>query len=316
VRTQLSLALVALVAHMGAEHWQGMSAVQFLAKRYTAEAQGVALPCLLELLLLLPQESQGYPSMRPGTRRAFMAGLLQATGDALQLLTSCLSTPHTPRMRCQVRIQRQQSSDCAFHTFHTTGSAEQYTNLGTLAASLQNARAESSLSQLRDKASEFNIREDQSLSEFEPCPYSMAESMGVVDGSSQIVEAYGAWVRLSAGGAGEREDGEREDGARTLPAAELIASHPLTAATLEGLGVEETYDVAVDTCSELIRSTRIGDPERETVDPVQLPLVQVWVSVNSCTRPSCMKGDPGARTANGFQKVTCTSCGIPAITRL
>lgn len=98
--------------------------------------------------------------------------------------------------------------------------------------------------------------------------------MSVVDGSSQIVEAYGAWVRLSAGGAGEKEDG-----ARTLPAAELIASHPLTAATLEGLGVEETYDVAVDTCSELIRSTRIGDPERETVDPAQLPLVQVCASV-------------------------------------
>jgi hypothetical protein len=125
VRTQLSLALVALVAHMGAEHWQGMSAVQFLAKRYTAEAQGVALPCLLELLLLLPQESHGYPSMRPGTRRAFVAGLLQATGDALQLLASCLSTPHTPRMRCQVRTQRprqqQQSRDCVFHR---TGSAE------------------------------------------------------------------------------------------------------------------------------------------------------------------------------------------------
>jgi hypothetical protein len=47
------------------------------------------------------------------------------------------------------------------------------------------------------------------------------------------------------------------------------------AATLEALGVEETYDVAVDTCSELIRSTRMGDPEREAVDPAQLPLVQV-----------------------------------------
>jgi hypothetical protein len=245
VRTQLSLALVALVAHMGAEHWQGVSAVQFLAARYTTEPQGVALPCLLELLLLLPQvppdprtpmkklrivtyvrvgtgrqrmvlerwknptlsrrtctyvstgynldegnrrasrnglvshlppeiptvtirnfcaarlcafareitanltphccgggatqESHGYPSMRPGTRRAFVVGLLRATGDALQLLASCLSTPHTPRMR------------------------------------------------------------------------------------NQIVEAFGAWVRLSAGGAGEKEDG-----VRTLPAADLIAAHPLT----------------------------------------------------------------------------------------
>ena len=50
---------------------------------------------------------------------------------------------------------------------------------------------------------------------FERRPYSLTEAMSVVDGSSQIVEAYGAWVRLSAGGAGEKEDG-----ARTLPAAE------------------------------------------------------------------------------------------------
>jgi hypothetical protein len=64
--------------------------LQWLASRFAAEAQQSALPCLLELLLLLPQESRGYPSMFPDQRRRFLQSLLAATADAFSLLVSCM----------------------------------------------------------------------------------------------------------------------------------------------------------------------------------------------------------------------------------
>eukprot|EP00240_Pyramimonas_obovata_P002590 CAMPEP_0118943288 /NCGR_PEP_ID=MMETSP1169-20130426/38014_1 /TAXON_ID=36882 /ORGANISM="Pyramimonas obovata, Strain CCMP722" /LENGTH=723 /DNA_ID=CAMNT_0006888509 /DNA_START=206 /DNA_END=2373 /DNA_ORIENTATION=- len=228
VRTQLSLALVALVAQMPAADWDNMGQLQWLAQRFSQEAQQVALPCLLELLVLLPQESNGYPSMWPDQRRRFLQSLLSATADAFNLLVSC-----------------------------------------------------------------------------------MQMAGGAARVQAQVIEAFGAWVRLGAGRAGEKEDG-----ARTLPEPAALAQHPLTLAALAGLESEPTYDAAVDAVSELIRSTRVSDPEAEEVDPAQVPLVGILVSrvmtllprfVAASRASADLEGDHGAvdddETAKGMARL-------------
>lgn len=54
-RTQLCLALAALAAHLPAAEWGGGGAVQWLAGRMAGEPSEAALPCMLELLTVLPQ---------------------------------------------------------------------------------------------------------------------------------------------------------------------------------------------------------------------------------------------------------------------
>ena len=56
VRTQLCLAIAALAAHMPPQRWAPAgSAVAWLVQRLTKEPEQAALPCLLELLTVLPQ---------------------------------------------------------------------------------------------------------------------------------------------------------------------------------------------------------------------------------------------------------------------
>ena len=56
VRTQLCLAIAALAAHMPPERWApAAGSVAWLVQRLSAEPQQAALPCLLELLTVLPQ---------------------------------------------------------------------------------------------------------------------------------------------------------------------------------------------------------------------------------------------------------------------
>ena len=56
VRTQLCLAVAALAAHMPPQRWAPAgSAVAWLVQRLTKEPGQAALPCLLELLTVLPQ---------------------------------------------------------------------------------------------------------------------------------------------------------------------------------------------------------------------------------------------------------------------
>lgn len=54
-RTQLSLALAALAAHLPAAEWGSGGCVQWLANRMSGEPGEAALPCMLELLTVLPQ---------------------------------------------------------------------------------------------------------------------------------------------------------------------------------------------------------------------------------------------------------------------
>jgi hypothetical protein len=55
VRTQLCLAIAALAAHLPAVQWGPTGVVGWLAQRLGGEAQNVSLPCMLELLTVLPQ---------------------------------------------------------------------------------------------------------------------------------------------------------------------------------------------------------------------------------------------------------------------
>jgi transportin-3 len=60
VRTQLCLALVATVAHMPAAQWDSGGVVVWLSRRLSQHPSEVALPCMLELLTVLPQVGDSY----------------------------------------------------------------------------------------------------------------------------------------------------------------------------------------------------------------------------------------------------------------
>lgn len=55
VRTQLCLAIAALAAHLPAVQWGPQGVVGWLAQRLGSESQAISLPCMLELLTVLPQ---------------------------------------------------------------------------------------------------------------------------------------------------------------------------------------------------------------------------------------------------------------------
>ena len=55
VRTQLCLALAAFAAHVPQSHWGPGGVVQWFAGRLGGEPQQVAVPCMLELLTVVPQ---------------------------------------------------------------------------------------------------------------------------------------------------------------------------------------------------------------------------------------------------------------------
>ncbi|KAI7846036.1 hypothetical protein COHA_000403 [Chlorella ohadii] len=101
VRTQLCLAIAALAAHLPAVQWGQQGVVGWLAQRLGGEAQTVSLPCMLELLTVLPQEASSYqPAVRPERRRQVQDEMLAYAPQALQILASCLTAP-LPRAREQ-----------------------------------------------------------------------------------------------------------------------------------------------------------------------------------------------------------------------
>lgn len=100
--------------------------------------------------------------------------------------------------------------------------------------------------------------------------------------STQVLEAFGPWVRLSQG----VNDGALTSDPQVAPS--VLAQHPLTAAALEGLtydGDIEIFDAAVDAVSELVRCTIQGDPENPEVDPRAAPLASVLVPMIMKHRP-------------------------------
>ncbi|KAL3676845.1 hypothetical protein R1sor_026793 [Riccia sorocarpa] len=100
VRTQLCMGMVALAIHMSPEEWGSGGVVQWFGKEVGSQVE--AIPCLLELMTVLPQEAQSYKiSVRPERRRQFQRELVESVQDAFSLLTSCLRDG-APQLREQV----------------------------------------------------------------------------------------------------------------------------------------------------------------------------------------------------------------------
>lgn len=57
VRTQLCLAMAAMAAHIPSKQWSQGGIVEWLAENLRQQAQDVALPCMLELLTVIPEAS-------------------------------------------------------------------------------------------------------------------------------------------------------------------------------------------------------------------------------------------------------------------
>ncbi|KAL4538826.1 hypothetical protein Ndes2526B_g02895 [Nannochloris sp. 'desiccata'] len=92
VRTQLCLAIAALATHLPSQQWGEGGVVGWLTKRLSPEAPDSSLPCMLELLTVLPQEAGGYqPSLRPERRRQVKEEMEAALSQALSVLGDCLA---------------------------------------------------------------------------------------------------------------------------------------------------------------------------------------------------------------------------------
>ena len=66
VRTQVCLAIAAMAAHIPSEQWSQGGVVMWLAENLGRQSQEVALPCMLELLTVIPEASS---PMQPLQRR-------------------------------------------------------------------------------------------------------------------------------------------------------------------------------------------------------------------------------------------------------
>ena len=100
VRTQLCLAIAALAAHVPAAEWSPQGIVPWLSERLSGAPAEVAVPSMLQLLLVLPQEAGSYrPAVRPERRRQMYDELKASFPAALRVLTKCLNEPGTPPSR-------------------------------------------------------------------------------------------------------------------------------------------------------------------------------------------------------------------------
>ncbi|GAX77385.1 hypothetical protein CEUSTIGMA_g4831.t1 [Chlamydomonas eustigma] len=94
VRTQLALALAAMSVHVPSGRWGEGGPVKWLTDKLLSSPSGSTLPCLLELLIVLPQEANSQKvAVRPERRRQHAQELTGAVGLALDILTKCLSQP-------------------------------------------------------------------------------------------------------------------------------------------------------------------------------------------------------------------------------
>lgn len=57
VRTQLCLAMAAMAAHVPSKQWGQGGIVVWLAENLSKQSQDAALPCMLELLTVIPEAS-------------------------------------------------------------------------------------------------------------------------------------------------------------------------------------------------------------------------------------------------------------------
>ncbi|KAH9568191.1 hypothetical protein CY35_03G065200 [Sphagnum magellanicum] len=102
VRTQLCLAMAALAVQISAEEWGQGGVVHWLGCELGSQPE--AIPVLLELLAVFPQEANSYKiAVRPERRRQFHRDLVGSVQDAFDLLRSCLNEG-APDLREQVLL--------------------------------------------------------------------------------------------------------------------------------------------------------------------------------------------------------------------
>ena len=65
VRTQLCLSIAALAAHVPAKQWGPNGVVGWLADNLSRQSQDVALPCMLEVLTVIPEASPPHSHTIP-----------------------------------------------------------------------------------------------------------------------------------------------------------------------------------------------------------------------------------------------------------
>jgi len=92
VRTQLAVTMASLAAHLPAAEWDGIGALQWLAIRMTGDGSNPSrFSCLLELLIVFPQEAGSYrPAVHPERRRSFARELILESKSAITMITTCL----------------------------------------------------------------------------------------------------------------------------------------------------------------------------------------------------------------------------------
>ncbi len=89
------MALASLSVHVPASQWSSDGGVvRWFADKLQAAPPDAALPCLLELLIVLPQEANSSRvAVRPERRRQHAQDLASCVALALEILSSCLNQP-------------------------------------------------------------------------------------------------------------------------------------------------------------------------------------------------------------------------------
>lgn len=88
VKTQLCLALASFVAQAPASHWEGRGSVQWFASRLGQEPKEVAVPCMLEMLEVLPEEADSaHVSLTSRRREDFRQELRESFPQMLIILS-------------------------------------------------------------------------------------------------------------------------------------------------------------------------------------------------------------------------------------
>jgi transportin-3 len=92
VRTQLCIALASLAIHVPAAQWGPGGPLAWWASHLSqGQAQSVALPCMLELLTVFPQEAAIHqPAVTPARRRELRQEIEAAIPEAFSLLIHCM----------------------------------------------------------------------------------------------------------------------------------------------------------------------------------------------------------------------------------
>lgn len=178
VRTQLCLAMAALAVQMPPEEWGHAGVIHWLGQELGSQSE--AIPVLLELLAVFPQEANSYKiAVRPERRRQFHREMASSVQYAFDLLSSCLRDGSI-----QVREQVLRAF-AAWMRFSFGISATTLASHPLVAASLAGLNSEETFDAAVDGTQPFRDRANSLHCEWESCrfvyPYASSGSIGSSD---------------------------------------------------------------------------------------------------------------------------------------